>query len=530
MKYPIRARVVRGGTRCSARLPRARHLLPAVVATIGIAAYGFAIPATSAAKKSGNSSTLTIGLAATPTSLNRAKDSNGYQNVMMSLAYETIIHMEPNGKFGPGLASSWRYVGKGNKTFTFTLRHNARFSDGSAVTASAVKSWLSYFAAAKGPFASTLSIASIATRGKWTVTIHLKASNPNVPYQLSEPANWGYVASAKAVARPTMLNTQTDGAGPYVLVPSKTVQGDHYTFVPNKHFYDQSAIHYRQIVVKIITNPTTMLSALQSKQLDVAFGDPTTVAAAKSAHFGVVSAPAAVYGLFFLNQGANSPLGNAKVRQALNYAINRGAITHALVGKYGTPTSEWVTTDGYAPAYTNYYAYDPGTAKALLSSAGYANGFSLSVVAAGFSGTSGVNLTNAVAQDLAAIGVHLNITTAPTSSEFVSDIFGGSYAMAENFTAVSSMSSLWQLMLSPQGIVNLQHFDDPVLDKLYATGSAAPKPAKYFQEMAARTVRQGYGLPVYDSDTFWYVSPQVRGVAYSAAAYMPFAAEWYPKG
>lgn len=58
---------------------------------------------------------------------------------MFSLAYAGITHLNPDGTVAPALATSWSYVGTGNETFEFTLRHDARFSDGTPVTASAVK-------------------------------------------------------------------------------------------------------------------------------------------------------------------------------------------------------------------------------------------------------------------------------------------------------------------------------------------------------------------------------------------------------
>src|SRR5262249_50071801 len=60
-----------------------------------------------------------------------------------NMVYEALIHRNPDGTLGPGLASSWR-VGSGNKVITLTLRRNARFSDGTPVDAHAVKTWLDY--------------------------------------------------------------------------------------------------------------------------------------------------------------------------------------------------------------------------------------------------------------------------------------------------------------------------------------------------------------------------------------------------
>ena len=64
-----------------------------------------------------------------------------------------------------------------------------------------------------------------------------------------------------------------------------------------------------------------------------------------------------------------------QVRQALNYAVNRQAVTQAIYGKYGVPTDETGSLDGLVPSLQNYYSYNPAKAKSLLAAAGYPNGF-----------------------------------------------------------------------------------------------------------------------------------------------------------
>jgi peptide/nickel transport system substrate-binding protein len=64
-----------------------------------------------------------------------------------------------NGTYGPGLAQSFGYVGTGNKTYELKLHPNAKFADGTPVTAHAVKQWLTYYPTAHGGFASGSSAA-----------------------------------------------------------------------------------------------------------------------------------------------------------------------------------------------------------------------------------------------------------------------------------------------------------------------------------------------------------------------------------
>src|ERR1700722_12653875 len=87
---------------------------------------------------------LTMGINNYTSTLNPAIAGGGDEAMPIDLAYASLTHQEPNGDIGPGLATSWHYIGTTNTEFSLTLRPNARFSDGTPVTASAVKAWLDY--------------------------------------------------------------------------------------------------------------------------------------------------------------------------------------------------------------------------------------------------------------------------------------------------------------------------------------------------------------------------------------------------
>ena len=114
------------------------------------------------------------------------------------------------------------------------------------------------FRRGEGPALSIIPpIKSITTVGDWGLVFHLGAPNPEMPYMLSEASSAAFIISPKAIEDPKALGTQTDGAGPYVAVPAQSIPGSVYTFTPNPYFYDQSAIHFSTVVVKIISQPRT---------------------------------------------------------------------------------------------------------------------------------------------------------------------------------------------------------------------------------------------------------------------------------
>jgi peptide/nickel transport system substrate-binding protein len=488
----------------------------AIAACDGSSAHSTSAATTASGKQGG---TLTFGIPSGPSTMDAAKDSSyDTYSLMRFLSNEPLLEVNPNtGAIGPGLATSYSYVGKNNLAFELTIGQGNRFSDGTTVTAAAVKAWLEYFTKADGPFSAFLPIKSIVTPTKWTVEMTFSAPTANVPFYLSGINNIGFVTGPKGLADPSSLATSTDGAGPYEYDASESVTNNHYTFVPNPYYSDQSAIKWKKIVVKVITTPSSMLEAMQSGQVDVAIGDPSTAAAAQSDGLSVKYAPQGWDGITWTDRNGTKfkPLGSALVRQALNYAINRKAITEALLGKFGVPTDQWTTTDGFSQAYNNYYSYNPTKAKQLLARAGYPNGFTLPVVDQGDIGNLGDPLVQAVAQELKAVGVTLQITTDSTTTSWLQAAEGTSYAGFGNAWGTSAMSNFYDLMFAPKGVLNQFNVVDPVINQWEAEAAEAPpvQAASLAQKISIRMVTQGDILAVTEYPTLVYAQKNIAGVS-----------------
>ena len=279
---------------------------------------------------------------------NPALDGDGTYIALRDLAYEPIFNLKLDGSIAPGLATSWQYIktkGGVNKSFEFTLRHDARFSDGTPVNARAVVKWLDYFSAAGGPHANYLGPKPKFGCPGWSVDGSDDSRNAE-PGRRAHPlvaVCVGIGCRSSAVDDPTLFSQGTYGAGQYMLDASRTVTGSNYTFVPNPHSYDPSAVKWSEIDVKIISTPSSMLQALESGQIEAAWGDVSTAAAAAQAGFRIAAAPSQNVTLALADRNGTvaPPLANLKVRQAMNYTRDRpkddrfspaGAIRTAHVG------------------------------------------------------------------------------------------------------------------------------------------------------------------------------------------------------
>jgi peptide/nickel transport system substrate-binding protein len=482
----------------------------AAVLMLTAAALVSAAVAAGATHKTVAKPTLTVGLPGAPTSLDPAHDVYGYFSIgMRPFANESILHLKPDGTVGPGLATSWRYFSTGrgaNKDFEFTLRHNARFSDGSPVTAAAAVASMSYFLAANGSLSTLLGPKpQFVAKNKWTVQIHTLSPISNIPQVLAEWNQWGALTGPTGLANPSSLGTSTDGAGPYRIDAGQSVTNDHYTFVPNPYYYDKSKQRWSSVVVKIIGTPSTMVQAAQSGQVDIGVGDPTTADAGKAAGLSVATVPASNGALVLMDRLGTiaKPLADLRVRQALNYAVDRKALTSAIVGKYGSPTSEPVTTDGWDPKYENYYPYKPAKAKQLLAQAGYANGFSFDAVGAAF-GTGGIPLLTAMSKYFDAVGVHVNITAPASQPAFIQALFAKKFpAFSLSFQAFTG-NLFWATFLKPGVLTNPYGAEDPTMDKDWVQAAKVTDAGAIWRHMMAQVVKQAWFVPVYKQDVVYF--------------------------
>lgn len=487
---------------------------------------------TGASKTGAAGGVLTVGLSGSGSSLDPGIDTLGATQAVRALAYEPLIYIDPStGNSLPALATSWQYLGTGNKSFELRLREGARFADGSPVNAEAVKVWLTYWSA-KNPFSSIVGkIDNITTTGQYIVTIDLNLPNPNLPYLLSEQFSAGAVASPNSVEHPSDLASGTNGAGPYVADRSQTQPGDHYTYVPNDYYFNKSKIAFSKVIVKVISNTTTMLQAATTGQVDVASGDVATADAAAGAGLTVSAASGQTWGLAFTDIGGKiaSPLNDVRVRRALNYAVDRAAIVSAIFGKYATPRSEIFTVDGYDPNFENYYNYDPVKARTLLAEAGYPDGFTVRALTCSCFGNQGTPFAQAMSKYFEAVGVNLDIVSATTSTEYNKTGLSGTYAAVfggSSFPMTRGVYSTWLGVNSP---LNFAHYDQRPLEMAYQLGAAAQDPSIDFRAMWREATQDGRWVIVGTLSTLWYSAKNIGGVGISNKVQFPVATAWYRK-
>jgi ABC-type transport system substrate-binding protein len=314
---------------------------------------------------------------ALPTSWDPVTSSAGWDMHVLGLVYASITTLNPSGDVEPGLASSWKYAPDG-KSVTFTLRPGLKFSDGTPLTATAVKENIARGQTQQNStVAAELSVISkVIVDSPTSFTFDLT----QVDYQLPDllAGKDGMIVNPSAFKDVASIPTQPEGAGPFKL--TSYVPDSHANLVRNPDYWSASQIRIANFNVLSITQPEQILSALESGQVNVAYIAGNQVAAAKAAGFKIDVIPSEVVNELDI-QTTTAPFTNPKVVQAINYAINRQAILQVQASGYGSAAYQPFPAGfvGYSSKLANEYPYNPTLARHLLAQAGDSKGLSITL-------------------------------------------------------------------------------------------------------------------------------------------------------
>ncbi|MGN6408830.1 MAG: ABC transporter substrate-binding protein [Curtobacterium sp.] len=481
----------------------------AMLAVAGLALTGCTGKGASS-QSSGGAPKLVVAVGTPPVSLDPLKAATGIPGTWFeSPAYAAVLTRGADGTIRPGLAASWHYVGSDNKEFEFTLRPGLEFADGTKLDAKAVAASMTYFTQkTTGPTRAYFAPMTFTAKDATTVRITSATPNPIIPDLLTVGLLGGAPISAAGIADESATANRTFGAGEYVLDPAQTVSGDHYVYTPNKHYWDQKAIAYSEIDIRVIPNSQQQVQALKTGEVDAIIGDPTIGGTVKGNGIAEIHKPGTIYNFYLMDRDGKhvKALASQQVRQALNLAVDRQAIAKAALGAYGNPTDQ-VAIDagpasGYDPTLADTYPYDPAKAKQLLAAAGYGSGFTMPVTYLGYS-PADAKIAQAVAAQLAKVGVTMQLKAEPDFGTWVNDLVSGKYAATLLTGDGSQMYLNAQFAFTKNAVMNPYGVDDSAVDAAFATLAQASPTAIGSAARAVNDaiVKQALTLPIASNDS-----------------------------
>jgi peptide/nickel transport system substrate-binding protein len=467
--------------------------------------------------------TLTIQFTA-PLSLNPALEYYNEDAIPFArLAYEPLLYQLPDGSFAPDLATSWGYVaGTSNTEFDITLRPGVTFTDGTPLTPQSVINSMEYFKKANGPVGFELAgLKSGTVLSAHSLRLTFSAPQPELPYLLTQDQLAGQIIGPKGLANPSSLATSTDGAGPYILNSAQTVANSSYTFTANPKYWDPKAVHYKSVVVKVIADPQTALSALESDQADAVLGISSSFLSSATSAGKILAAPGTISNLFLMDRDApSSPISKLAVRQAMNDAMDRPALATSI-GGYGASATDQTAVPGaagYVASLNSAYPYSLSKAKSLLRQAGYPNGFTLTVLDNGVLDPNG-DLGSAIKSELSKIGVNVQLTDQNNPAEFFPDALSKKYEATIFPISNNGVGYYYaaESALSPTN--NVFGSTTPQLQSLLTKLASAPTTSAEPLEEQLNTyfTQNAWFLPLFVSDTTYLSSTSLANVTLPTA-------------
>lgn len=217
----------------------------------------------------------------------------------------------------------------------------------------------------------------------------------------------------------------------------------------------------------------------------------------------------------------NSPLADLRVRQAINYALDRDKIVQYIMRGIGRPANSGFVPFGmpsFDPDAVPGYHFDPEKAKALLREAGYPNGTGLPSIELSTT-SSYVDLCEFVQGQLAEIGIDLRVDVLPLSSHkdgvangellFFRKSWLADYPDAENFLLLFQSDNF-----APGG-PNYCHFRSALFDDLYTQARSEVRDSvryRLYQRMDSLVMAQAAVVPLYYPETVRFIRNEVRGL------------------
>jgi peptide/nickel transport system substrate-binding protein len=301
-----------------------------------------------------------------------------------ALLFNTLTKLDDHGKPTPELALSWT-ASADFKTWTFKLRPDVKFQDGSPFNAQAVAF---NFQRMRNPdnhcrcAAYITVINTIEAADDLTAVYHLNAPQPNWAAQIAAKTVVNVLHSPKAMEEMKEgYNRHPVGTGGFRLKSWQS--GDQIVLERNPDYWDKDHVYLDEVSVRPLPDAQARYASLQSGESDVIWDDnaDNIADARKNANFAVreYAGSGAIVYVFNMRQ---PPFDDVRVRQAMRMAIDMPAFAEAVASGVSKPAK-----DPYGPGSfvqckdTGLLSYDAAKAKALLADYGKPIDFKLIVTA-----------------------------------------------------------------------------------------------------------------------------------------------------
>lgn len=463
------------------------------------------------AKKGG---VLKVAAPANPSSLDPATGGSGADHSILWTMYDTLVEWDYDTlKPKPGMAK-WSFPDP--KTMVLDINADIKFHDGTPLDAEAVKFNLERNRSDQRSNIKPdlASVDSVEVTGPLQVTLRLKNPDTALPAILSDRA--GMMVSPTNIKA---LGSETDrkpvGAGPWKFVR----WNDNEIVVVTRHedYWRKGRPYLDGIEFNIITENATALRSVVAGQNDMAFQLPARLKPVieRAKNLSIISAPTLYCIQLYINYG-RAPLDNVKVRQAINFALDRDAFAKAALSGLGEParmtlpSSHWAFNRDVAGTYP----HDPDKARKLLAEAGYKDGLDLTI--GGYTDQDSVRNGEVIQDQLGKAGIRVKFSRG-TIPEISAQFFGNEKKfdlLVSAWTGRPDPSMTYALGFDKGAYYNAGRTADPELSKLIQESRVSEdltKRAEVFAKIQRFTVENALSAPLAFQFEMDALSSKVKG-------------------
>lgn len=307
---------------------------------------------------------IVMALGTEPTTLDPQIAQDGSERAVSRNIYETLLTRTATGELKPQLAAEMPKQ-LDPDTWEVKLRDGIKFQNGEALDAAAVAANINRVvdpktASAQRPF--YLGIKNAEAVDATTLRVTTNGADPALPARLS----WLTIIAPQALSNP-QLGQQPIGSGPYQIADWS--RGTHIVLEKNPNYWDSAAVgNVDKVTYRFVSEPGTRLSGLRA-------GDFDFITNVLPEDTDKVPKAVTLQGTDLPFVSLNALAGvtkDVRVRQALNYAVDKEALAKDLFGGYASVAKGQLLAPGwfgYDPTIEPY-PYDPAKATALLKEAG----------------------------------------------------------------------------------------------------------------------------------------------------------------
>ncbi|WP_230115933.1 ABC transporter substrate-binding protein, partial [Microbacterium oxydans] len=535
----------------SARNPRrfGAAVAAAVVAALTLTACA-AGTSTDAAESNGepvSGGDLVVAARSEPPQLNPLVDQTGGAHVLTPVV-DSLVWDNGDGTYGTWLATKWE-VSDDARVYTFTLRDDVTFHDGTPFDAEAVKVNFDYVADPANK--STGSVAKLGpvaeVLDEYTVRITLEQPESSFLTLIAAPY-FGIVSPKQLLDDPDSLASTVVGTGPFKF--DEWVKGQSLSYVRNDD-YDwgpegthEGAAYLDTITYRFLPEDQTRYNSLITGEADIVDYIAPEYAEEVKSNDGYGSEEFLLPGVGFtlhLNT-RTAPFDDVRVRQALLHGIDRAAIVKsATFGAY--PVQEYLatTTPDYKKDLENVIDFDADAAGALLDEAGWSetddegyrtkDGERLSTVIPYADNDQLAQRTLEQVQiDGKALGFEIVLQPVP-AADFSQRLYNGDYGIMPSFQSEATGMQLWRLYggdnVSDGSSIgsNASFLSDPELDALLAQARASADPvarADFYGQAQELLPELAPSIPLYSRARVVAWQPNIHGVTWDYAWPQPY--------